>query len=1048
MSSFASSVRKFFLRKKKEDKFLNIIRDRDPNDHYEKLSEIGDGAFGKVYKARNRTNGNLVAAKLIEIKDTDDLNDFRVEIDILTECSHPNIIALEETFLHQGTLWMLIEFCDGGALDDIILELEKPLTEPQIKVVCKQTLEALVYLHEHHIIHRDLKAGNILLTMAGDVKLGDFGVSAKNSTPQQRRDSFIGTPYWMAPEVVRCETLKDNPYDYKADIWSLGITLIELAEQEPPYHDLNPMRVLIKIPKAEPPRLSKPSRWSREFNDFLKKCLDKNPETRPSAVELLKHPWVSDATDTKPIRDLLAEAKADVYEELQDMPEDAVNRRYSVDTASVGSSEAVTAPTTPSTPPAISSQLHISPSIKRKGRELGAELEQNASITTNGSNHQNSVANHDDSILDKHEEMVREGSELPSPVSSDESRRDDVGLNSDEGLSSDANMEGGSGDGRGLDDVGDKREDEGGRNETGDKEEKGNHVGEVIASTDSQPGKYLSDDEKRTGKRDEGEQADEGIFAEVENAKSTPEAPQEILVNGDAIMISEKRLTPPPETDIAKNGNIALVPQLTSGKDSVVSRKSMDRYSDAGSEMTIDSVESMEPPLTPSEPKKQHHEEKPSYKTLKKTRKFVLDGKVVTLTTHKVVKAGDEDKAKELHALRKNELREIRRMRKGETKESNNLATKILQQMEQLDKKQENEKGVMMKKFDMEIEILNRQQKQNVEKLELSQEAELKSTKKKIKSDQDKEMRQFREGKKRASRELKGTKGDRETVRKRREEFEVRQQNEEREFLARQRDDMEAQILKLTQAHRSQVAQLEHKFLVEKHNKLRARESAIWEMEERHLKERHQISKNQLKDMFFLQRHHLVMRQEKEVQQLKSHFEREEEELKEKHVQDQRQLPRRLRNEGRARLAMFKKSLQINKQNLTAEQEREKLKEFQDNESKRYKAEMNKQKEKQEKQLIDLRQRHAAINQELLTDHNEKRKVLMEQETVKVKERDDSHAEEVKKWKEQLRPRKKELEENFNRELEKQEEFYSGNAEPAASNSDAMKYKRHSLSAL
>ncbi|XP_072177964.1 serine/threonine-protein kinase 10-like isoform X2 [Diadema setosum] len=845
MSSFASSVRKFFLRKKKEDKFLNIIRDRDPNDHYEKLSEIGDGAFGKVYKARNRTNGNLVAAKLIEIKDTDDLNDFRVEIDILTECSHPNIIALEETFLHQGTLWMLIEFCDGGALDDIILELEKPLTEPQIKVVCKQTLEALVYLHEHHIIHRDLKAGNILLTMAGDVKLGDFGVSAKNSTPQQRRDSFIGTPYWMAPEVVRCETLKDNPYDYKADIWSLGITLIELAEQEPPYHDLNPMRVLIKIPKAEPPRLSKPSRWSREFNDFLKKCLDKNPETRPSAVELLKHPWVSDATDTKPIRDLLAEAKADVYEELQDMPEDAVNRRYSVDTASVGSSEAVTAPTTPSTPPAISSQLHISPSIKRKGRELGAELEQNASITTNGSNHQNSVANHDDSILDKHEEM-----------------------------------------------------------------------------------------------------------------------------------------------------------------------------------------------------------EKPSYKTLKKTRKFVLDGKVVTLTTHKVVKAGDEDKAKELHALRKNELREIRRMRKGETKESNNLATKILQQMEQLDKKQENEKGVMMKKFDMEIEILNRQQKQNVEKLELSQEAELKSTKKKIKSDQDKEMRQFREGKKRASRELKGTKGDRETVRKRREEFEVRQQNEEREFLARQRDDMEAQILKLTQAHRSQVAQLEHKFLVEKHNKLRARESAIWEMEERHLKERHQISKNQLKDMFFLQRHHLVMRQEKEVQQLKSHFEREEEELKEKHVQDQRQLPRRLRNEGRARLAMFKKSLQINKQNLTAEQEREKLKEFQDNESKRYKAEMNKQKEKQEKQLIDLRQRHAAINQELLTDHNEKRKVLMEQETVKVKERDDSHAEEVKKWKEQLRPRKKELEENFNRELEKQEEFYSGNAEPAASNSDAMKYKRHSLSAL
>ncbi|MEQ2206344.1 serine threonine kinase 10 [Xenoophorus captivus] len=167
-------------------------------------------------------------------------------------------------------------------------ELDRGLTEPQIRVVCRQMLDALNYLHHIKIIHRDLKAGNVLLTADGDIKLADFGVSAKNIKTLQRRDSFIGTPYWMAPEVVMCETIKDAPYDYKADIWSLGITLIELAQIEPPHHELNPMRVLLKVAKSEPPTLDKPHKWSKDFNDFLKKALDKNPEARPSAAQLLE----------------------------------------------------------------------------------------------------------------------------------------------------------------------------------------------------------------------------------------------------------------------------------------------------------------------------------------------------------------------------------------------------------------------------------------------------------------------------------------------------------------------------------------------------------------------------------------------------------------------------------------------------------------------------------------------------------------------------------------------------------------------------------------
>ncbi|KAI6058940.1 Serine/threonine-protein kinase 10 [Aix galericulata] len=223
-------------------------------------------------------------------------------------------------------------------------ELEKGLTEEQIRVACKQLLLALQYLHGCKIIHRDVKAGNVLLTLDGDIKLADFGVSAKNSSTIQRRASFIGTPYWMAPEVVQCETSKENPYGYKADIWSLGITLIEMAEMEPPHHELNPLRVLLKIAKSQPPTLRHPKRWSEDFKDFLRKSLEKSPEARWSATQLLQvggphpvptlpvpgggpqphpcsspapsqHPFVAGVSDKRPLRELVAEARADVLEE-------------------------------------------------------------------------------------------------------------------------------------------------------------------------------------------------------------------------------------------------------------------------------------------------------------------------------------------------------------------------------------------------------------------------------------------------------------------------------------------------------------------------------------------------------------------------------------------------------------------------------------------------------------------------------------------------------------------------------------------------------------
>ncbi|KAM4590988.1 STE20-like serine/threonine-protein kinase isoform 2-T2 [Odontesthes bonariensis] len=369
---------------KKKKQYEHVHRDVNPEDIWDIIGELGDGAFGKVYKAQNKQNGTLAAAKVIDTKTEDELEDYMVEIDILASCDHHHIVKLLDAFYFEGKLWILIEFCAGGAVDAIMLELERPLTEPQIRVVCKQTLEALIYLHEIKVIHRDLKAGNILLSLEGDVKLADFGVSAKNTTTIQRRDSFIGTPYWMAPEVVMCETSKDRPYDYKADIWSLGVTLIELAQIEPPNHEMNPMRVLLKIAKSEPPTLMHPSRWSPEFNDFLRKALDKNVDNRCSAAQLLQHPFVTSVTDSKPLRELIAEAKAEVYEEIEDGKEEedeeepdtpvaAPGHKRAPSDVSVASSEDDKVPPTPSTLESVSEKTEAEPAEDRISDKLSDE---------------------------------------------------------------------------------------------------------------------------------------------------------------------------------------------------------------------------------------------------------------------------------------------------------------------------------------------------------------------------------------------------------------------------------------------------------------------------------------------------------------------------------------------------------------------------------------------------------------------------------------------------------------------------------------------------
>ncbi|XP_069388189.1 mitogen-activated protein kinase kinase kinase kinase 4 isoform X6 [Paralichthys olivaceus] len=290
---------------------IDLAALRDPAGIFELVEVVGNGTYGQVYKGRHVKTGQLAAIKVMDVTEEEE-EEIKLEINMLKSYSHHRNIATyygafikKEPAGQDHQLWLVMEYCGAGSVTDLVKKTKgNCLKEDWIAYICREVLRGLSHLHSHHVIHRDIKGQNVLLTENAEVKLVDFGVSAQLDKTIGRRNTFIGTPYWMAPEVIACDENPDATYDYRSDLWSLGITALEMAEGAPPLCDMHPMRALFLIPRNAPPKL-KSKKWSKRFLSFVDNCLVKNHLHRPTTDALLRHAFIRDLANERQVRIML-----------------------------------------------------------------------------------------------------------------------------------------------------------------------------------------------------------------------------------------------------------------------------------------------------------------------------------------------------------------------------------------------------------------------------------------------------------------------------------------------------------------------------------------------------------------------------------------------------------------------------------------------------------------------------------------------------------------------------------------------------------------------
>lgn len=1053
--------------KKNAKRHNNLITDTDPVSIWETVSEIGDGAFGKVYKTKNKITGVYAAAKIVEKCTEDELDDYMIEIDILSSCKHQNIVEIYEAYYYDQKLWMLIEFCSGGAVDTLMFDLDKSLSEPQIQYVIRETLEALAFLHDNFVIHRDMKAGNILLTDQGKVKLADFGVSAKNTSQLQRRYSFIGTPYWMSPEIIACETDKEMSYDTRTDIWSLGITCIELAEKEPPHNELNPNRVMMRIRKADPPKLKDQrtkNGWSKLFHEFLALCLDKTAENRPSARELLKHPFIADFKgNEKCLANLLGEKNAtvNIIEELDG--DDSTNGKEhngSEDTDSIETSNSSNA-----TPALKKAELITKPSPDKTQQLVKPSLISPKETILNDPS--------------KKQEAIRKPIAPPPPPSTSTIPNKDPQLNTSKPLSPKVSPT------------------KSALLETEVTNKVMNSIFEEICD------EVIKCDDKAPSVPDVILQVISEILSENHQAEaaaaatavaSVPESKSPPVIKTDPSVLSEappqkkspivniiasnspkskaheasssKTDTPKSTSSISPINSSVKSLSLTNGN--VPSSNSSSRHnspvpkqpatnSKSNSLIMVDqkaannaanssSNNNSAPPTKPAnEAEKQTHgmNRNRTRKTITKT--FTIDGQ--TQTIKKTVNTEDEERQRQMVEERRRDLIEHRRNLNEDRRKLIEQTRKQDAEKESLEQDFKEQKDKLLREFEIKLAQIHQFRKAEIERCEEAQAIELKTTLKRIRSEQDKALKQQREHLKEEfklfKRELESNSNH---MLMSKEHRDAHKKQKERELLKREEEyhlsqqaeinEEEKRIIKL---HRQQLIHLETTSLLEKQNLIRTREAAMWELERLQMEQRCNVIRKHVRDFFYLQRHLMISKQEKDLEHLRQLNTKLEEDLMRRQNEEKRLFLKSLRQEQRSRREMYRRSLYIipsggnnlnhqqSTDKMSAEEEKRKLKEFEEREKEKFDNDLQRLTIRHMKQLEEYRIKADNIMKDLNDEQRLKQKQLVDAETKCLKDVNERYNQEYAYWQNKLRSRKQKLEEDFKREDAERSQFYQNN---------------------
>ncbi|CAH8586587.1 unnamed protein product [Schistosoma margrebowiei] len=898
-----SFFKKFLSADESEKKSFSatIERNVNPTDIWEIISELGDGAFGKVYKTHKRNTELFAALKRVDFESEAELEDFMLEIDILTNFKHKNILTLHEVYIYESKLWIYLELCGGGALDSIMETLEKPLTEPQIRFVSREVLQGLEFLHEKLIIHRDMKAGNILLTLNNEVKLADFGVSAKLTDEKQKRSTFIGTPYWMAPEVINCETFKDAPYNWKADIWSFGITLIELAQKRPPHNATNPTRVLLRILKSDPPTLSRPQLWSSKFKAFLERTLQKDPNQRPECRDLLLDPFVSDVTenDRKVIQILLCEVNADIIETVEDFdPNEPIDEIDDNDLNPLILSD--------------STKLSIPVEIVYDGDDDDVD---------NDNNKNDAIDEENDNSKNKHE--------------------------------SNKNL------------------------------------------------KQINDNSGDSGVSFEQTTSDNHYELTKQSDSANSNVNNRIR---ETIVHPKKQLTPS---------------ETIGHKSLVVNDGLKDPLSSLPS--TTDFHDNNKSKMAVSPLKRQNS----AYRTRTRTRRFVIDGQMITTTSKRIVNTNLEDKrfCEDEQIKRKAALRAFRILAKQEAHQTRELNERAQQQIDILENKMNTEFSTLTKTYDHKMEIVIRNYKLQMERLDKEFEVEMK----RIRSETSKEERTFKDRlkseidtydramRKAAKRDL--NKFDQiqssnydiksnSSLTSLKSNHSINNNNNNNNnhslvsqrltlFRENQESRMNSRIYDLHNEYNKRRNLIHSEYLNEIHTLRLNFEEDKWRTEHRFLSMKHQLDRNRQLDLFMIKREQLTGRSELELTELKQTINMERSKLQAIHSIERKNCIKSIKS--------------LNKRSILTLQRQSRINTIQLNEAqKRMNEELELLELKHKTQTDELEQSIHFRLQELEQSTMEKRNALIDQETKRLQELDNRHQNEMRIYAESL-PRIKAL---------------------------------------